>query len=104
MPGDLQFPELTHMDNAKQRMRGEIQHWAAKIGAKPKRVQIQRMTTKWASCSTTGRICCSTELPDEAAQTGCAVASACFPPFCGAYEPFGRGGRPIQAGPTLGSR
>jgi predicted metal-dependent hydrolase len=55
------------MDKAKERMREEIQHWATKIGAKPKRVQIQRMTTKWASCSTTGRICFSTELLDEPA-------------------------------------
>ena len=53
------------MDKAKERMREEIQRWATKIGAKPKRVQIQRMTTKWASCSTTGRVCFSTELLDE---------------------------------------
>jgi predicted metal-dependent hydrolase len=55
------------MEKAKERMRDEIEHWATKIGAKPKRVQIQRMTTKWASCSTTGRICFSTELLDEPA-------------------------------------
>jgi hypothetical protein len=53
------------MDRAKERMREEIQRWAMKIGAKPKRVQIQRMTTKWASCSTTGRVCFSSELLDE---------------------------------------
>ena len=57
----------TDMEKAKDRMRDEIQHWAMKIGAKPKRVQIQRMTTKWASCSTTGRICFCTELLDEPA-------------------------------------
>lgn len=54
------------MDKAKVRMREEIERWATKIGAKPKRVQIQRMTTKWASCSTTGRLCFSTELLNEA--------------------------------------
>jgi predicted metal-dependent hydrolase len=55
------------MDEAKEHMRDEIRHWAAKIGANPKRVQIQRMTTKWASCSTSGRVCFSTELLDEPA-------------------------------------
>jgi len=50
---------------AKKHMREEIQRWATKIGVKPKRVQIQRMTTKWASCSTGGRICFSSELLDE---------------------------------------
>jgi predicted metal-dependent hydrolase len=46
-------------------MREEIQQWAMKIGVKPKRVQILRMTSKWASCSTTGRVCFSTELLDQ---------------------------------------
>ena len=35
----------TDIEKAKQRMRSEIEHWATKIGARPKRVQIQRMTT-----------------------------------------------------------
>jgi len=55
----------TDMDRTKEHMRSEIQRWATEIGAKPKRVQIQRMTTKWASCSTSGRICFSTELLEE---------------------------------------
>lgn len=55
-------------EEAKQRMREEIRRWAEKIGVKPKRIQIQRMTRKWASCSNGGRICFSTDLltePDE---------------------------------------
>ncbi len=55
------------VEQAKERMRGEIRHWAEKLGVKPRRVQIQRMTTKWASCSNTGRICFSLELLDEPA-------------------------------------
>jgi len=55
------------MDKAKERMREEIQRWATKIGAKPKRVQIQWMTKKWASCSESGRICFSTDLLGEPA-------------------------------------
>lgn len=56
----------THGKNIKQRMRQQVEDWAARIDVKPKRVQIQRMTTKWASCSTAGRICFSTELLSEA--------------------------------------
>jgi len=54
-------------ERIKDRMRQQIDHWAAKIGVRPKRIQIQRMTTKWASCSTSGRICFSTELLAESA-------------------------------------
>jgi predicted metal-dependent hydrolase len=53
-------------EEAKARMRAEIQQWAEKIGVRPRRVQIQRMTRKWASCSATGRICFSTDLLHEA--------------------------------------
>jgi predicted metal-dependent hydrolase len=50
---------------AKHRMREQIRHWAQRIGVKPTRVQIQRMTTKWASCSTGGRLSFSTDLLDQ---------------------------------------
>lgn len=53
-------------EDAKARMREEIRQWAEKIGVRPKRIQIQRMTRKWASCSETGRICFSTDLLEEA--------------------------------------
>jgi predicted metal-dependent hydrolase len=46
-------------------VRGEVRRWAAKIGVVPKRVQIQRMTRKWASCSTSGRIYLSRDLLRE---------------------------------------
>lgn len=42
-----------------------VDGWASKIGVRPRRVQIQRMTTKWASCSTSGRISFSTDLLKE---------------------------------------
>lgn len=47
-------------------MRQEIQQWAEKIGVRPNRIQIQKMTRKWASCSETGRICFSIDLLDAA--------------------------------------
>jgi hypothetical protein len=53
------------MEPAKSELRDEIHRWAEKIGVKPVRLQIQRMTTKWASCSSSGRLCFSTELLDE---------------------------------------
>jgi predicted metal-dependent hydrolase len=46
-------------------LKSEVQRWALKIGVEPMRVQIQRMTTKWASCSPAGRICLSTDLLRE---------------------------------------
>lgn len=46
-------------------LRDAVQRWGLRIGVKPRRVQIQRMTTKWASCSTSGRICLSRDLLRE---------------------------------------
>lgn len=42
--------------------KDRVDRWASVLGVQPKRVQIQRMTTKWASCSSTGRICFSRDL------------------------------------------
>lgn len=39
-----------------------VQRWASRIGVQPKQVQVQRMTTKWASCSLNGRLCFSGDL------------------------------------------
>lgn len=40
----------------------EVRAWAARLGVAPKRVQLQRLTSKWASCSTEGRLTFSTDL------------------------------------------
>jgi hypothetical protein len=42
--------------------------WASRIGVEPQRLQIQRMTTKWASCSASGRVCFSYDLLAEASR------------------------------------
>ena len=47
----------------KQRVRG----WADRIGVQPKELHIRTMTTKWASCSTTGRVTFSADLLRESA-------------------------------------
>src|SRR5262245_46867498 len=52
-------------DRRAEDLKREVGRWAAKIGVVPKRVQIQRMTKKWASCSTSGRICLSRDLLRE---------------------------------------
>lgn len=46
----------------EETLRELVARWALKIGVKPKRVQVQRMTAKWASCSTSGRICFNSDL------------------------------------------
>jgi hypothetical protein len=53
------------IDKAKEQMREEIRLWAARIGVKPKRIQIQKMSRKWASCSTAGRISFSVSLLEQ---------------------------------------
>ena len=40
----------TNPDSFKER----VQEWATKVRVKPKQIRIQKMTRKWASCSTTG--------------------------------------------------
>lgn len=42
-----------------------VRRWASRIGVEPKRVQVQRMITKWASCSLNGRLCFSRDLLSE---------------------------------------
>ena len=42
----------------KQRVRA----WAEQIGVRPKEIHLRTMTTKWASCSTSGRVTFSADL------------------------------------------
>lgn len=49
-------------DCDREAFHRKVQEWAENIGVQPKRVQIQRMTRKWASWSSSGRICFSTDL------------------------------------------
>jgi len=46
-------------------LKDQVGWWASRIGVRPLRVQIQHMTKKWASCSTSGRICLSKDLLSE---------------------------------------
>ena len=55
---------FSHHAAARRRaeFKAEVQRWAARIGVQPRRVQVQPMTKKWASCSSSGRVCFSTDL------------------------------------------
>jgi hypothetical protein len=50
---------------AKRAFKSELDRWAERINVKPRRVQIQRMTRKWASCSSSGRLCFAADLLDQ---------------------------------------
>lgn len=39
-----------------------VDAWAARVKVSPEQVRIQRMTRKWASCSTSGRVSFSDKL------------------------------------------
>jgi predicted metal-dependent hydrolase len=49
----------------KKEFKAEITRWAAVLKVKPAQVCIQRMTKKWASCSSKGRVCFSADLLQE---------------------------------------
>jgi predicted metal-dependent hydrolase len=49
----------------KKQFKAEIARWAAVIKVKPAQICIQRMTKKWASCSSKGRVCFSADLLQE---------------------------------------
>ena len=55
-------PRPSLPNTTPEELRAEVHRWAEKIGVKPARVQVQHMTTKWASCSRGGRICLSLDL------------------------------------------
>ena len=45
--------------------KNRVDSWAAKIRVKPQQVRLQKMTRKWASCSSRGWICFSEDLLRE---------------------------------------
>lgn len=45
--------------------RQEVEKWAAEIGVTPGEVHLRKMTRKWGSCSTSGRLTFNSDLFDE---------------------------------------
>lgn len=52
---------LSDQDALKQR----VARWAIKLRVNPRLVRVQRMTSKWGSCSSAGTITLSNDLLDE---------------------------------------
>jgi predicted metal-dependent hydrolase len=42
--------------------KDEVHRWAERIAVEPKEVHVRRMTRKWASCSSSGRVTFDTDL------------------------------------------
>ena len=47
---------------SKDKFKAEVIKWAEKISVEPRQIRIQKMTKKWASCSTNGWVCFSTDI------------------------------------------
>jgi predicted metal-dependent hydrolase len=50
---------------ARAAFRVRVETWAGRLKVRPKRVRIQRMTSKWASCSTKGWVSFAEDLLRE---------------------------------------
>ncbi|MGB2928596.1 MAG: M48 family metallopeptidase [Desulfobacterales bacterium] len=50
---------------SKDQFKTQVIKWAEKINVNPRQVRVQKMTKKWASCSTNGWVCFSTDLLKE---------------------------------------
>jgi predicted metal-dependent hydrolase len=46
----------TKRDDAREKLAQRIHDWAARLEVRVRAVTIRRMQTKWASCSTAGRL------------------------------------------------
>lgn len=60
VPGAARRSRISRRD-----LRAEIDDWAIRLNVAPRRVQIQPMMKKWASCSTAGRLTFSSDLLGE---------------------------------------
>ena len=49
-------------NSQKVSFKKEVADWAKKLRVEPKEIVVMRMTRKWASCSTRGRVCFSEEV------------------------------------------
>jgi predicted metal-dependent hydrolase len=52
----------------KDLFKAEVQAWARRVGVEVKALHIRRMTRKWGSCSTAGRLTFNADLMCEAAE------------------------------------
>jgi predicted metal-dependent hydrolase len=45
-----------------EQLKQEVREWADEVGVKPREIHVRQMKTKWASCSTKGRLTFSHDL------------------------------------------
>jgi len=50
---------------SKDQFKTKVIKWAEKINVSTRQIRVQKMTNKWASCSTNGWVCFSTDLLKE---------------------------------------
>lgn len=50
-----------------QVFKAEVLSWAKTIGVEPKEIRLRLMKSKWASCSSTGRLTFNTEILQQPA-------------------------------------
>ena len=55
---------LGHMSQAS-RLKHRLDHWACRLRLAPRLVRVQRMTSKWGSCSDSGIISLAVDLADQ---------------------------------------
>jgi hypothetical protein len=64
------LPLTRPSDPARERadLKARARLWAVVIGANPRRLQVQAMRSKWASCSTSGTVTFSADLLRESVE------------------------------------
>lgn len=51
-----------------QIFRAEVLSWARRIGVEPKEIRLRQMKSKWASCSSNGRLTFNSEILSQPAR------------------------------------
>lgn len=48
-----------------EELKQEVSSWSSRIGVKPVEIHIRKMTRKWASCSSKGRLTFNSDMLNE---------------------------------------
>lgn len=58
-------PRRKRKSISEDSFKAKVKSWALKVRVKPKQIRVQKMTRKWASCSTKGYLTFSEKLLHE---------------------------------------
>ena len=61
---DAPEADVAKADAAKRRFKARVREWAVRLDVDVHSITVRSLTTKWASCSTTGRLTFDTEVPE----------------------------------------